>query len=132
MSDDKPRLTAVPKPTAMTPGDAHRRLMEMEMERDELREPLPSFRTHHLAPRPAPDPEPTSIERAVDQLQRLENTPGPPRQGADRLRRRCTVVLSAIQLYKLVSLMQPDDTPSGWIRRAVTERIEREEQKRHE
>lgn len=103
----------------LTPSEAHRRLMQMEKEKDVERMPLPNFRVLHSQETVAPEPPPPRQERAKALLRIV------PKAG-ERLKRRCTVVLSSRELYSLLAIMPEDQTKSEWIRQAVRDRLARE------
>lgn len=103
MSNDRP-----------SPSEAHRKLMQMERERDAERLPLPDFRVKHVEP-----PQLTASERAEELLRTAT-------KNAERLKHRRTVVLSSRDLYRMLKVMPPLSSSSKWIRDAVCEKLDRE------
>jgi len=102
----------------LTPSEAHRKLVEIEREKDKTRHEL------HAKPRSyrriVSDPDIVAID-APPPISRLFS-----QDHGERLTRRKTVALSTRELLTILSLMEPSDNISNWIRQAILQRIERE------
>jgi hypothetical protein len=92
----------------------------MERQRDEERAPLP-VRIQFPPSPPIISTPPRQVRAAVA----LEQVTRVFRTGADKLKHRRTVVLSTVELYRMLTFMGEHETSSEWIRQAVAERLDR-------